>query len=60
MPVYLYRCRHCGHKFEALRGINAKDGDLACPKCGTVEIKKFCSLFYGSMPRSPGESFDFG
>ncbi len=33
MPVYDYRCDHCGHAFEATGGFN--DPQLsACPRCG--------------------------
>jgi putative FmdB family regulatory protein len=34
MPIYLYRCRHCGNKIELLQGMNEKDSELACPQCG--------------------------
>jgi len=33
MPTYEYKCRHCGHTFEAFQ--HMKDEPLEkCPKCG--------------------------
>jgi putative FmdB family regulatory protein len=60
MPVYLYRCRDCGHKVEVIRALNSRDSQPVCPKCGAGELKKLMMPFYGSIPKSPGESFDFG
>ncbi|MDP8928920.1 MAG: zinc ribbon domain-containing protein [Actinomycetota bacterium] len=31
MPVYEYRCRDCGHEFEALRPVGAASDVAACP-----------------------------
>ncbi len=33
MPVYDYRCMQCGHRFDMLRSVSARD-DVKCPKCG--------------------------
>ncbi len=33
MPLYEYRCQSCGHRFEALRSISARD-EVVCEKCG--------------------------
>ena len=33
MPTYDYRCRKCGHQFEAFHGINDRTVQK-CPKCG--------------------------
>lgn len=33
MPLYEYRCTNCGHRFEALRSIAARDSAV-CEKCG--------------------------
>lgn len=33
MPVYDYRCDHCGHVFTALQGMS-EDPLGHCPKCG--------------------------
>ncbi len=59
MPIYLYRCRHCGHKTELLRAMNEKDSELACPQCGAQEMEKVIMSFYGSIPRRPSGGFSF-
>ena len=33
MPLYEYRCKVCGHRFEALKSISARD-EVVCEKCG--------------------------
>lgn len=33
MPLYEYRCKTCGHRFEALKPISARDS-VVCEKCG--------------------------
>ena len=33
MPVYDYRCMQCGHRFDLLRSVSARDA-VKCPKCG--------------------------
>lgn len=60
MPVYLYRCRHCGHKIEMLRAMNEKDSELECPECGTKEMERVIMPFYGGNPRGQGGGFSFG
>jgi putative FmdB family regulatory protein len=32
MPIYEYRCRDCGERFEELTAADA--ADPACPRCG--------------------------
>ena len=59
MPMYSYNCRQCGHKFELLRGINEKDGELACPECGTMEPEKIF-LPLNRNVKWPGGVFRFG
>jgi putative FmdB family regulatory protein len=59
MPIYLYRCRHCGHKIELLRGMNEKDCELACPQCGAKEMSKVLMPFYGNI-RGMGGGINIG
>ena len=33
MPIYVFRCESCGHKFDHLQKISAPDPDV-CPSCG--------------------------
>jgi putative FmdB family regulatory protein len=33
MPIYVFRCEACGHKFDRLQKLSAPDPDV-CPNCG--------------------------
>ena len=33
MPLYPYRCKECGHRFEIIQKFSAKP-EKVCPKCG--------------------------
>ncbi len=48
MPMYEYRCKQCGIKFEILRGITAADEDVKCPKCGAAKPEKLLSVTCGA------------
>jgi putative FmdB family regulatory protein len=42
MPIYEYRCEHCGHEMDALQKIS--DAPLVeCPACGRPALKKLIS-----------------
>ena len=49
MPIYAYRCRECGEKFESFRAINDSDGEVICPKCGKKNAIKVLSPIYGDI-----------
>ncbi len=53
MPIYEYRCRKCGERFEKfVRSFSAQQ-TLECPRCGSQEVEKAVSLFgVGSSSRS--------
>jgi putative FmdB family regulatory protein len=57
MPIYSYRCHECGHRFEMLRGMNEKDSELACPKCGTRKPEKVIMPFFSNSSRGEGGTF---
>ena len=45
MPLYEYRCRACGERFEILQRLG-EDGDkLTCPRCGEVRPERVLSTF---------------
>lgn len=48
MPIYEYRCRQCGHTFEAFQRVGADGSDLMCPKCNTSRPEKLFSSFASS------------
>ncbi len=35
MPLYEYKCRKCGHRFEKIESMNAST-TKKCPKCGAT------------------------
>ena len=42
MPIYEYRCRTCGHDFEAL----VRDAKTPpCPDCSSEDVERLLSLF---------------
>ncbi|MCX5801202.1 MAG: zinc ribbon domain-containing protein [Candidatus Eisenbacteria bacterium] len=44
MPIYEFKCRSCGKKFEKLCAIG-KDTGIGCPKCGSRKSERLFSLF---------------
>ena len=44
MPIYEYKCRKCGHEFEALLLPPAKKA-AACPECQGKELEQLLSGF---------------
>lgn len=54
MPLYEFRCRVCGERFERLvRGGDNLD-EVACPNCQQAEVERLFSTF----ARSGGPSCD--
>ncbi len=52
MPTYDYRCRACGHCFEAFQSMKEKPLEI-CPNCGKPDVERLISpgsglLFKGS------------
>ncbi len=46
MPIYAYRCRECGEKFESFRGIHDSDNEVTCPKCGAKKPTRVLSSVF--------------
>jgi putative FmdB family regulatory protein len=49
MPIYAYRCKTCGKKFESFRGIYDSDAGVKCPKCGAKKPQRVLSTVYGRI-----------
>lgn len=47
MPLYEYRCRDCGHRFEILRRMGEGADGLLCPRCGQPAPERQHSTFAG-------------
>ena len=45
MPIYEYRCKACGERFEAIRPVGDTGRSLSCPECGKPRPEKLPSVF---------------
>jgi putative FmdB family regulatory protein len=45
MPLYEYRCRACGERFEILQRLGADGSGLVCPRCAEPEPQRVLSTF---------------
>jgi putative FmdB family regulatory protein len=54
MPIYEYRCKQCGSKFDKLVKLSTKTSEVECPKCGARRAEKAVSLFGASSNTSSG------
>ncbi len=45
MPVYEYRCPHCGHVFDHFWRGQERREELRCPECGGERVEKLISRF---------------
>jgi putative FmdB family regulatory protein len=60
MPIYLYHCRECGHRFELLRAMSEKDSDVECPECGTKQPERLMPPFFSNNLRGQGGASRIG
>jgi len=67
MPTYEYRCKDCGHEFEAVQSFT-DDAISECPSCGGTVKKRFGNVgisfkgsgFYKTDTRSSSSSASSG
>ena len=52
MPIYEYRCKKCGERFEKLVRFGTSTFEMECPKCGGREVDKLISVFSAKMSSS--------
>ena len=50
MPIFEYRCKACGEKFEALQS-RGDDPTTSCPSCGETRLQRLLSVFAVTQPR---------
>ncbi len=43
MPIYEFRCLHCGKVSEIFQGMGDKDDPLQCKYCGSKDIERILS-----------------
>jgi putative FmdB family regulatory protein len=55
MPLYEYECEECECRFEQLVGPPAgiDPDELACPQCGSAELRKLVSNYTVSRHLTP-------
>jgi putative FmdB family regulatory protein len=53
MPLYEYRCRDCGHRFEILQRLGEGAAGLACPRCRAAALDKQFSTFATASASGP-------
>ena len=53
MPLYTYKCRDCGERFDLLIGAVSEKPELKCGKCGSKNIEKLPGTF--NVGRSSGK-----
>jgi len=54
MPLYEYRCRSCGERFEVLQRLGADGHGLQCPRCDEPEPQRMLSTFAAQVPSNGG------
>ncbi|MEW6202545.1 MAG: zinc ribbon domain-containing protein [bacterium] len=56
MPIYEYKCKRCGTKFEYLHGAGGSgSGEATCPACGGKTLEKqFSSFSVSKLPSFGG------
>jgi len=53
MPAYDYRCKHCGHTFEASHSMKA-DSLVMCPVCKTPNLVRIIGRGGGMIFKGSG------
>jgi len=53
MPTYDYKCRACGHRFEAFQSMR-EDSLIDCPNCGKPELVRLISAGSGLLFKGSG------
>lgn len=56
MPIFEFRCKECGEKFETLV-FASQSGPVKCEKCGSEETEKLMSTFASGSFSSSGNSY---
>ncbi len=59
MPIFEYRCKECGERFEKLV-FGSQSRDVHCEKCGSPNVEKMMSAFATSGSQSNGVGANAG
>jgi putative FmdB family regulatory protein len=52
MPLYEYRCRGCGERFEVLQRLGQDGESLSCPRCAEPRPERQLSTFAAATSRT--------
>lgn len=57
MPLYLFACKECGHKFETLTSFSRIE-EVVCEKCGgqVERVYDGASVFGGASSKEPAQA----
>jgi len=55
MPIYEYRCKECGEKFEKLVRLSTSTSEIECPNCDEQKVEKLVSTFCARMSSANAE-----
>ena len=58
MPIFEFKCKECGEKFEKLLFSSDKD-KIKCPKCNSENVSKVFSVFSSKATGSSCASTGF-
>ena len=58
MPIFEFKCKDCGEKFEKLLFSSDKD-KIKCPKCNSENVNKVFSVFSSKATSSSCASTGF-
>ena len=56
MPIFEYKCKGCGEKFDYLHKSSSNIESVNCPACGSEDNKKLLSSFSASIGGSSSYS----
>jgi putative FmdB family regulatory protein len=51
MPLYEFRCRKCGERFERLVRTAEGEREVTCPRCREREVERLLSVFARRAPQ---------
>jgi putative FmdB family regulatory protein len=56
MPLYEYRCRGCGERFEVLQRLGQDGEALSCPRCAEPRPERQLSTFAAATGGRTGDT----
>jgi len=60
MPIYEFKCRHCGRVFEELCRMGSNGAGMRCPGCKGKRVQRLMSRFAARSSSRSGESAPVG